>query len=155
MSGRLVGIFVVVLSLIAGAGFYYTQVHAYYRELPAATELRMVSIVTGAPEPVRLSDFEGIDGTSSPLRFRACFSVENSLAMLTETYEPYEKPTPLTGPGWFGCYDAVAIGGALERGEAFAFLGERNIHDGVDRVVAVFPDGRAFAWHQLNEKYSE
>jgi hypothetical protein len=122
VSGRLVGIFIVVLSLIAGAGFYYTQVYAYYDRLPAETELRLMSIATGVPEPLRLDGFEGIDGSSSPLRFRACFTVANSLAMLTET---------------------------------FAFLGEKNIHDGVDRVIAVFPDGRAFAWHQLNEKYSE
>lgn len=155
MSGRLVGIFVVVLSLIAGAGLYYTQLHAYYDELPAATELRMMSLATGMPEPLRISDFEGIDGSSSPLRFRACFTVENSLAMLTETYETYANPTPLTAPGWFRCYDAAAIGGALERGEAFAFLAGKDVRDGVDRVVAVFPDGRAYAWHQLNEKYSE
>jgi hypothetical protein len=37
-------------------------------------------------------------------------------------------------------------------GEALAFLSEPNIHPGVDRVVAVFPDGRAFAWHQLNQR---
>jgi hypothetical protein len=61
----------------------------------------------------------------------------------------------LTGPAWFGCYDAVEIGEALERGEAFAFMSEVNIRDGVDRVIAVFPDGRGFAWHQLNEKYRE
>ncbi len=37
-----------------------------------------------------------------------------------------------------------------------AFLGEKDIRDGgVDRVIAVYPDGRAFAWHQLNEKYDE
>ena len=57
---------------------------------------------------------------------------------------------PLTAPGWFDCFDAVAIGEALEKGEAIAFLSQANIHPGVDRVVAVFPDGRAFAWHQLN-----
>ena len=45
----------------------------------------------------------------------------------------------------------AAIGAALESGEALAFLSEPEIHPGVDRVVAVFPDGRAFAWHQLND----
>jgi hypothetical protein len=29
-------------------------------------------------------------------------------------------------------------------------LGERNARAGVDRVFAVFPDGRAYGWHQLN-----
>jgi hypothetical protein len=34
-------------------------------------------------------------------------------------------------------------------------LSEPEIHPGVDRVVAVFPDGRAFAWHQLNASLSD
>ena len=32
-----------------------------------------------------------------------------------------------------------------------AFLSVADITRGVDRVVAVFPDGQAFAWHQLND----
>ena len=76
-------------------------------------------------------------------------------AMLTETYKIYEGAVPNVAPGWFDCFDAEAIGAALEKGEAIAFLSEANIHPGVDRVVAVFPDGRAFAWHQLNASASE
>ena len=60
-------------------------------------------------------------------------------------------PEPTIGPGWFDCYDAQKIGEALEAGEALAFLSEHLAHYGMDRVVAVFPDGRAFAWHQINE----
>jgi hypothetical protein len=56
----------------------------------------------------------------------------------------------LTAPGWFGCFDAEAIGEALKEGRAVAYLGEENIHYGIDRVVAVMDDGRAFAWHQIN-----
>jgi hypothetical protein len=29
-------------------------------------------------------------------------------------------------------------------------LAERNARAGVDRVFAVFPDGRVYGWHQLN-----
>ena len=83
------------------------------------------------------------------------FTTPMSQAMLPETYLPLADAVPLTGPKWFDCYDAVEIGEALETGEAIAFLSERNIHDGIDRVIAVFPDGRAFAWHQLNEKYQD
>jgi hypothetical protein len=36
-----------------------------------------------------------------------------------------------------------------------AFLSQADISKGVDRVVAVFADGRAFAWHQLNDTYKE
>ena len=44
----------------------------------------------------------------------------------------------------------AAIGGALEKGEALAFLSEPNITYGIDRVVAVMGDGRGFAWNQIN-----
>jgi hypothetical protein len=152
MHGKLVGGFIVIAALVAGASLYYTQVYAYYAEVkfgdPAA-EIRLVSLTSGLPEPILADDFQGIDAASSPLRFRACFETPQSLAMMTETYVAVDRPVPLTGPGWFSCYDANAIGVALERGEALAFLSEPDIHPGIDRVIAVFPDGRAFAWHQL------
>ena len=97
-----------------------------------------------------MADFEGIDADSSPLRFRACFIMPVSLGTLTESYEIAEDAVPLNGPGWFECYDAAAIGAALEAGDAVAFLGQRDISRGVDRIIAVMRDGRAYAWHQLN-----
>ncbi|WP_246066677.1 DUF6446 family protein [Aliiroseovarius halocynthiae] len=143
------------IALVAGAAIYWLQLYAFYDEVSAEDGVRMTNLVTGQPEIVLYDSFEGIDADSSPLRYRSCFTTTMSLAMLTETFEPYERATPLTAPGWFDCFDATAIGAALENGEALAFLGERNIRDGVDRVVAIFPDGRGYAWHQLNEKYSE
>jgi len=150
-------------ALIAGAAIYYLQVYAYYEEVqlsselatPGSTQIQLTSLVTDQPETILINDFQGIDANSSPLRFRACFTTPQSQAMLTETYVTYEDAVPLTGPGWFSCYNAVEIGSALETGDAIAFLSQRNIQDGVDRVIAVFPDGRAFVWHQLNEKYKE
>ncbi len=145
-----------ITALIAGVAIYWLQLYAFYEEVAAdAANITMVNIATGQPEPVLVDGFEGIDGTSSPIRYRACFTLPLRTGTLTETYEPYATPTPLTAPGWFDCFDAVKIGTALERGEAFAFLSQHEIHDGVDRVIAVFPDGRAFAWHQLNDKYQD
>jgi hypothetical protein len=156
VNGKIIGSFVVITALIAGVAMYWLQVYAYYYEVAAdSAEMTMVNIATGQPEPVLIEGFEGIDGSSSPIRYRSCFTLPLRTGTLTETYEPYPDPTPLTAPGWFNCFDAVAIGKALERGDAFAFLSQREIHDGVDRVVAVFPDGRAFAWHQLNDKYQD
>ena len=34
---------------------------------------------------------------------------------------------------------------------AMTSLAHADIRNGVDRVVAVLEDGRAFTWHQLNE----
>ena len=155
MSGRIIGIFIVVTALVAGIAIYWLQLYAFYDDVSLNTELRMTNVVTGEPEAVLYDSFQGIDADSSPLRFRGCFTTTMSLAMLTETFETYDHATPLTAPGWFDCFDADQIGAALEAGEAIAFLGERDIQDGVDRVVAIFPDGRGYAWHQLNEKYSE
>jgi len=151
----LVGAFIVVTALVAGIAIYWLQLYAFYEEASVDDQIRLTNVVTGAPELVLYDKFEGIDASSSPLRFRGCFETTMSLAMLTETFETYEDATPLTAPGWFDCFDATQVGEALKTGEAIAFLGERDIHDGVDRVVAIFPDGRAFVWHQLNEKFQE
>ncbi len=130
---------------------WYLQVYAYYEPAVFAPgqEIRLTPIVSDVPEPILAEGITGIDSDSSPIRFRACFTTPLSLAMLTETYQTYDRAEPLVAPGWFDCFDAQAIGTALERGEALAFLSEAGIHNGVDRVVAVFPDGRAYAWHQL------
>ena len=73
-----------------------------------------------------------------------------SQALLTETYELYDNPVPNNAPGWFDCFNAEAIGAALEDGSALAFLGQENIEYGIDRVVAITQDGRGYAWHQIN-----
>jgi hypothetical protein len=156
VSGKIIGSLIVAISLISGVAIYWLQLYAFYDPVNAEAEvMRMTNVVTGEAEEIIADDLEGIDANSSPLRFRACFTTSSSLAMLTETYVVHEEPTPLTAPGWFDCFDAVTIGHDLEQGQAVAFLGEKDIRDGVDRIIAVYPDGRAFAWHQLNDKYDE
>lgn len=147
----------VVIGVLAGAALYYTQVYAYYEPVSftPGSEIRLTSIESAAPEVILAENVTGIDADSSPLRFRACFTTPLTQGMLTETYVIYEDAVPLIAPGWFDCFDAMAIGAALEKGEALAFLSEAGIHPGVDRVVAVFPDGRAYAWHQLTKETKE
>ncbi len=157
-AGKILVAILVISAVAAGAGIYYTQVYAYYEDVAAdapAAQLRLTSVVSGEPETFIARDLTAIDKTSSPLAFRACFTTPMSIALMTETYQLAENAVPLTGPGWFDCYDAVEVGEALEAGRALAFLGEKNIRDGVDRVIAILPDGRGFAWHQLNAKYKE
>lgn len=156
MNGKIVGGFIVLSTLAAGIALYVLQVYGYYDEVDAdALTIEVTNLTTGQPEPILADNIRAIDATSSPLRFRACFTTPLSDAMMTETFQVYERPEPLTGPGWFDCYDAVEIGEALQQGRAIAYLGQAEIADGVDRVVAVMEDGRAFAWHQLNEKYRD
>lgn len=143
-------------ALIGGIAMYFLQVYAFYEELgPEEVEIRLTSLATDAPELILTEGLEAIDSDSSPLRFRACFTTPSSLAALTEEFVIYEAAEPLNAPDWFDCFDAVAVGTAITRGEAIAFLAEAEIRDGVDRVVAVFDDGRAYAWHQLNATYQD
>lgn len=153
MNGKIVGGGIVIAAALAGVGIWYAQIYAFYEsaKFQPGAEIALTPIIGDAPEVIVADHVEGIDSDSSPLRFRACFHTPHSQAMLTETYRVYDKATPLVAPDWFGCFDAGRITTALETGEAIAFLSVADITRGVDRVVAVFPDGQAFAWHQLND----
>ena len=150
--GKFLAGVIVISALVAGAALYYLQVYGFYTQIAAtgSGDVQMTRIDGRVAEPVLYSDFRAIDADSSPIRYRACFRTEMSAAMMTETYVPYEKAEPRVAPGWFDCFDAAEIGAALEAGRALAFLGQENITYGIDRVIAVLPDGRGFVWHQIN-----
>lgn len=156
MNGKIVGGLIVAIAFVAGISLYYLQVYHYYDEVAAENvEIRLTPVVGDAPEAIPAVVTDAIDATSSPIRFRACFTTPLSQALLTETYRLYDDAEPLNAPGWFECFDAAEIGEALEDGSAIAFMAEESIAQGVDRVVAVFDDGRAFAWHQLNAEFRD
>ena len=156
-AGKFAAGALVVTGLVAGVFLYWQQVYAFYQPVAftPGQEIRLTPLGSDTPEVIVADDVTGIDADSSPLRFRACFTTPLSQGMLTETYRMYDAAAPLNAPGWFDCFDAGVIGDALESGEALAFLSEHDIHPGVDRVVAVFPDGRAYAWHQLNDEMKD
>lgn len=145
-------------AIIGGAFMYYNLVYAGYAELTQAEvgEILVISVVTGNSEPILLENVKAIDTVvdgvrlSGAISFRACFDTVQSQATLNETYVIFDDAIPLTAPSWFDCFDAREIGEALEQGAAVAFMSVENITYGVDRIVAVMPDGRGFAWHQLN-----
>ena len=157
MNGKIVGGFLVVTALVAGIAMYWLQVYAFYEPVSftPGDEIRLTPIESAMPEAIVAENVSGIDGTSSPLRFRACFTTPLTQAMLSETYRAYANPVPTIAPSWFDCFDADAIGAALEKGEALAFLSQESISPQIDRVVAVFPDGRAYAWHQVQPEKAE
>ncbi|MBU2992788.1 DUF6446 family protein [Octadecabacter sp. 1_MG-2023] len=145
-------------ALIAAVLMYYQLVYAGYAELTRSEvgEIQLVSVVSGEAEPIVSDNVKAIDTVTDGVRlsgaisFRACFETPQSQAMLSETFVIFEDAVPLNAPPWFDCFDAQEIGLALEEGNAIAFMSEENISFGVDRVVAVLPDGRGFVWHQLN-----
>jgi hypothetical protein len=152
VNGKIVGGFIVLIGVVAGGAMYYLQEYAYYQPVAftPGDEIELTALASGLPEPIPVTDLQGIDATSSPLRFRACFMSEIDQPTLTEGFRVYDKAVPLNAPSWFTCFDAEKIGDALATGEAIAFLGQAEIAPQIDRVIAVFPDGRAFAWHQIN-----
>ncbi len=152
--GKIMGGFIVLTALIGGVAMYWLQVYGYYDAVPVSDtkdDVKLTLLVNGEAEPILYEAFEAIDSESSPIRYRACFRTSMSAALLTETYEMVESAVPRNAPGWFDCFDAKEIGTSLEAGQGLAFLGEKEIKYGIDRIVAILPDGRGFAWNEINE----
>ena len=148
---RIIIVAMLLIAAVGGGVLYYQQVYAYYDTVAASPDaVQLTSVSTGEAEPIVVAEFQGIDAISSPLRYRACFETPLSLAMLTETYQIVDNAEPRVAPGWFDCFDAAQIGADL-RTDAVAFMGIENIAYGIDRIVAIYPDGRGYAWHQINE----
>ncbi len=145
MTGRLAVVLIALAALLGGGTMYYLQVYAYY-ERSQGGAVALAPAGGGAPVVVPATEVAAIDAGSSPLRYRACFSQDLDPA----AFEPYPSAAPTVGPGWFGCYDAGEADAAIEAGEAVAVLATRDVTYGVDRVAALFADGRGMIWHQLN-----
>ena len=149
MNGKLIAGFLILCGIAAGAGVYYQQVYAYYRTLgPNEVSIR-ATLVEGPARVLDTSEVSAIDADSSPIRFRACFTADPIPD--PATFAPVENAEPRNAPGWFDCFDAAGIAEDIGAGRAVAVLGERNVIYGIDRVLALYPDGRGVAWHQINE----
>jgi hypothetical protein len=129
--------------LVAGGAMYYLQVWGLYDRLPATDRLTVET--EDGPEDLRITDFRGIDSDSSPLRRRACFRLHEAAGLIA-----YPAPEPLNAPRWFDCFDAEAIARDLAQGRATAWLVAADFVWGFDRVMAVYPDGAAYLWNQMN-----
>lgn len=143
MSGRLIAGGLVLFSLLFGAALWWFQTRGYYQEVAALDAVE----IAGAPAPV--SGYRGVDADTSPLKLRGCFTVDDPAAI--SGAPPAEDAAPLIAPGWFDCFDAKAIAADLEAGAATALLAGFNQPYGFDRIVALYPDGRAFQWRQINK----
>jgi hypothetical protein len=140
MNGKRIVIGLLAFTAIFGLGLWYAQTLAYYDRVDGLESV----IVAGQPVPVR--GYDGLDGTSSPLKLRGCFTLDRAAMPDLETLE---EASPLTTPGWFECFNATAIGNAIRRGEARAVVAAENEPEGFDRIIAYFPDGRAFMWREV------
>lgn len=150
--GKFLSILIVGSAVFAGVALYYLQVYHYYEEVvpTGVDDVQLTSLSTDEAEPISYAAFEAIDADSSPIRYRACFTTDLTQAQLGEAYLSYDDAVPLEAPGWFECFSADAVGDGLKNGSARAFMGQRDVIYGIDRVVAIFDDGRGFVWHQIN-----
>ena len=144
--GRILAGATVLIAIVAGVAMWWFQTRAFYVSVEDAA-MTVVPAGGGAARPVPVSEFRGIDSDSSPIRYRACFQMDTAIL---DDAAPAPDAVPLTAPGWFDCFDAAEIGAALEAGEAAAILSRENAPYGIDRIIALFPDGRGYAWTQIN-----
>lgn len=155
MSGRWVALLLVGFAAVFGAALWYFQTRAYYRSLPPEAVQIGVPGEDGTPIPLPLTEVQAIDAETSPLKFRACFRLGAGARETIAASPAHGRAEPLVAPGWFSCFDARSIARDLAAGRATALLGAREIAHGADRVLAIYPDGRGFAWHQLSEEFLE
>lgn len=142
MNGRLIAGGLVAFAVLFGVALWWFQTRAWYAR-ETAEGPRPVFI---AGRAVLVEDYDGIDADTSPLKLRGCFRLTGPVvAPAAATPEP-----PVT-PGWFDCFDAAALDADLKTGAATAWLAEFNQPYGFDRILAAYPDGRAFQWRQINK----
>jgi hypothetical protein len=140
VKGRAVLVGMGLALVVFAAALWWFQTRAWYEEVTG------VETATVAGREVPVTGWRGIDAVSSPIKLRACFRIDpGALADAPMA----EAPTPLTAPGWFDCFDAGALTEALAAGEARAVLAATGEFEGTERVIAVYPDGRAYMWRQL------
>ena len=144
MNGKFVVISLLVFTFSFSIILYYFQVFAFYSRADGLGSIKVLD------RDVEVQNYRGIDSVTSGLKLRGCFSVDpqefSDLPILA-------KATPLSAPFWFGCFDHVKLQLEINEGYAKAFLVSENEKDGIDRVVAVYPNGNAFQWRQLNSKF--
>lgn len=141
MNGRrLVLGFAVFLGVFAAALVWF-QFFAFYERQSGVGALQI------AGEAVPISDYDGIDATSSPLKLRGCFRIDPAAVA---SLAPAADATPLVGPFWFRCFDAGRLTDDLAAGRATAYRIAHDDPEGFDTMIAVYPDGEGYLWRQLN-----
>ena len=129
------------------AALWYFQTYAYYRDLPLDPDR------LGAEYPIET--WRGIDASSSPLKLRVCLTVseETAIRFRDDQFE-LAGGEPLVAPGWFDCFDAKAIARDLQSHQADLYSLGPSGFDGIDEMLALYPDGRGYIWRQLDPAFT-
>ena len=139
---------IVLVGTIFGAGMWYMQQRGYYQPVSG------IETVTVNGQSFAVSGYEGADGTVTPLKLRGCFMLDDPDGAIAAG-EPFADAVPLTTPDWIECFDEEAILADLRAGSATGIMAGQDEGDGADLIMAIYPDGRGYAWRQPNDKYAE
>lgn len=115
---------------------------------PVDVTITMMPVTGGAAEEILLDGLTATSDNAVPESLWACFTTPLSMGLLTESYVVAEDVAPTDPVSSLPCFDAGNVTAAVDQGQAVAFVGARDVWPGVDRVVAVYLDGRAVAWNQ-------
>ncbi len=153
MNGKAFVLCLLLAALAAGGVLYYLQIYGFYYEVADHNHRDVVLLSQSDSRPIEIETyaFQAVDAMSSPIRYRACFMTSVGLEELRTNYVAAAHAVPRNAPTWFDCFDAAKIAAALDNKSAAAFIGQKNFHFGVDRIVVITEDGRGYVWHDLND----
>lgn len=141
MNGKILISAFALIIVIFGAGLWYSQTRAYYYDVTDVTEIS----IQGEAFPV--TEYRGIDADTSPLKMRACFTVDWDY---WPTKESQTIAKPLGAPPQFDCFNAKQITDDLASYSATVILADENRPYGFDVFIVLYPDGNAYMWRQIN-----
>lgn len=147
-SGTLLGAGILLIGTVFGVGMWYSQQIGYYERVEGLTE------VTINGTPFAVSGYEGVDGRTSPLKLRGCFLLDDPAGAIAAG-EPAPDAVTLTTPSHVACFDAEGILADIRSGAATAIMAGLDEGDGADLYMAIYPDGRGYAWRLANDKYED
>ena len=146
MSGKIVVFFLMGFTIFFGSTLYYFQVFAFYEKVKNLSQIEVAGVM------VPVNDYTGIDSETSGLKLRGCFTTD---PRLFDKLPKLLDSTPLSAPFWFDCFDNQKLQEDIDGGNLDVFMAEENEKDGIDRVIAIYPNGIGFQWRQLNAKYMD
>jgi hypothetical protein len=129
---------------------YYLQVYRFYDELvPEEAGPVVLTRPDGTiePSPSRTS---ARSTATPPHPLPVCFTAEDPPDMLAGRFDGSRapRPSPLRAGSTASTPASSALPSKPARPAPSCPSGTSSY--GIDRVVAVLPDGRGFAWHQIN-----
>lgn len=146
-SGSWIGLVILGVAVLGGAAILYLKNFEHYREVEGRTEVA----IGGAPFAV--SGYQGLEHESWPQRLRGCFTLADPEGALAAAPKA-ARPEPYSAPSWFTCWRPAVLDADLRAGRAQAVAAE-SVDKGEylqERIVAIYPDGRAYQWVRQRDK---